>query len=128
MHGGSVKARWTRIALLALMLLALSPGATLAVCLQAESGECCCHDACPRPGEARLDAASCCEMSDGGTLPPTVPAVVAPATTGPEPAHAVEIFDATVDAPARVHAMEVRARPAVHRPVALFTLHAAFLI
>ncbi len=123
-----MKARWTRSVLLALMLLALPPGATLAACLQAGPGECCCSDMCPKPAEPRIDAPSCCEISDGATIPPTVPVVVTPAPADPVPTGSVELVERTIVCVAPTSVVKVPLEPAVRRPVALFTLHAAFLI
>ena len=122
-----MKTRWTRWLLVAVLLLALPPGAAIAACMAAGPGECCCSDACPKPGTPRVDAPSCCDISDATPVAPTVPAV-------PSPAPHVQVVDvhagselATTVASLSI-SFEASSEPPAPPPVPLFTLHAAFLI
>ena len=114
--------------LLALLLLALPPGASLAAGLQAEAVSCCCSNGAAAPDVAmRFNAPSCCKVTDGASLPKTAPATFDPVS----PAPSVALGDA-VAAPVETVApgatsvveFDLGQRP----PPELFTLHAAFLI
>ena len=124
-----MKTRSTRILLLAVLFLALAPGATLAVCLQEGPSPCCCPDTdCPEPGEARIDSGSCCEMSKRSPLPTTPPNTVMPAPARPldEAGDEVDTFETTLVSVSTFQ--EVKPTNGLPSPVPLFTLHAALLI
>jgi hypothetical protein len=118
----------TRLTLLALLLLALPPGASLAAGLQAEAVSCCCSDGAASPDVAtRFDAPSCCKVTDGASLPTTAPATVDPTPSDPSVTlieNTVVSIVAATPSPANSVVSDLGQRP----PPSLFTLHAAFLI
>lgn len=119
--------RSTRILLIAVLFLALAPGATIAACLQA--APCCCPDAdCPEPVETRVDSGSCCKMSNRAPLPTTTPTTTLSTVAKPL-VDAVEQIDASETTVASVsQVQEVKSARGLPSPVPLFTLHAALLI
>jgi len=114
--------------LLALLLLALPPGASLAAGLQAEAVSCCCSDGKASPDvAARFNAPSCCKVTDGSSLPTTAPATVTPHAPAPSVAtcdNVVVSVETSTSCTASVVDPAIGKRP----PPSLFTLHAAFLI
>jgi len=123
-----LRSSWTRIALLALLLLALPPGASLATGLQSEATLCCCTDHGSTQSDTRVDSPSCCTVSDNASLPVTAPATCPPLPSTP----LMTVCDATgvsVGAIDPSRAMTVIESDRSQRPPrSLFTLHAAFLI
>ena len=124
-----MNARLTRILLIAVLLLALAPGVTLAACLQSGPSSCCCPDTdCPKRGEARLESGSCCEMSKRAPLPTTTPTTVMPASAKPLDDAADPIDTAVTTVSSVDTVQEIKPVRGLPSPVPLFTLHAALLI
>lgn len=124
-----LNARSIRIVLFAVLFLALAPGATVAACLQSGPFFCSCSDTgCPKPNDARVDASSCCEMSDGVSLPRTTPTTALPAAAKPlvDAADRIDTAVATVSSASNIQ--EIKPDRGLPSPVPLFTLHAALLI
>jgi len=120
-----LNARSTRILLIAVLFLALPPGATLAACLQSGPSPCCCPE-CPKPGDVRIDTGSCCEMSERAPLPtPTtaVPAPAKPLNDTVDPINTAVTMVSSVDT-----LQDIKPVGGLPSPVPLFTLHAALLI
>jgi len=114
--------------LLALLLLALPPGASLAAGLQAEAVSCCCSDGKASPEvAARFNAPSCCKVTDGASLPTTAPATVAPSAPAPSVAFCDQVV-LQVETAASHTTNVVDPGLGKRPPPSLFTLHAAFLI
>lgn len=124
-----MNARSTKILLIAVLFLALAPGATIAACLQSGPSSCCCPDAdCPEPVETRVDSGSCCKMSNRAPLPTTTPTTTLSTVAKPL-VDAVEQVDASETTVASViQVQEIKSARGLPSPVPLFTLHAALLI
>jgi len=115
--------------LIVVLFLALAPGAAVAACLQSGTLSCSCSDTgCPKPNDVSVDVSSCCEMSDGASLPTMAPATVLPAGAKTS----VDAVDRIDDAMATVSSVstvcEIKPVRGLPSPVPLFTLHAALLI
>jgi len=120
-----LNARSTRILLIAVLFLALPPGATLAACLQSGPSPCCCPE-CPKPGDVRIDTGSCCEMSERAPLP--TPTTAVPAPTKPLD-DTVDPINTAVTTVSSVDTLQdIKPVGGLPSPVPLFTLHAALLI
>ena len=122
-----MRVRSTRLLLIAVLLLALSPGATLEACMQSGPASCCCSDDCPEPGEARIERGSCCEMSNRAPAPARKPVTVAPAPVKPLDDIAARCDVAITTVPVAQILKEIRPTGRT-KPLPLFTLHAALLI